>query len=147
MVILISIAILIVVALLIISFLLPKIEVNRITKQVNKTTEMLKRLIDNNVDFGLEDYSNWLKHNLIELWLRSLTHTTGNKKLRGELGGKLWMACNAIDKIITRDHVVSIAIKSGNIDFTSLDDMKNEREQLKAIIEQVFTDITFKLSQ
>lgn len=118
----------------------------------------LKQLIGNKPEFAdVETYLNWLKYNPEELWIRIMTHATGNKKLLGELSGKIFMACESIEKVIELDQTVSTLINAGHVKFKNIftdeehdgidiEEAKNGRGKLIAIIEQSFSDIKKQLS-
>lgn len=130
----------------------------RVSDKVTKTTQKLKKLIENKPEFADgETYLNWLKYNPEELWARIMTHATGNKKLLGELGGKIFMACESIEKVIELDRMVSTLINAGHVKFKDIftdeehdgidiEEAKNGRGKLIAIIEQSFSGIKKQLS-
>lgn len=142
----------------ILSTVIQQTTIKRITKRANEISNKLQKLIDNKSDIGIETYSRWLEQtNPERLWVRILAHTTGNKKLRGELGAKLWQTCEAMNRIIELDHITNLAIQTGAVKYTdiftnkehdglNIDEMASGRENLIALVDQSINDIQKKLS-
>jgi hypothetical protein len=114
----------------------------RISEKVSKTMLILNRA--NSSD--KETYSKWIeKSNPEQLWARIIAHTTGNKKLLGELSSKLLQACEAIGRLSQLDNSVKILIEAGSYDINFLEEQRNNRKTLIALIEQSFSDIKNEL--
>jgi hypothetical protein len=121
------------------------IGLRKIKSKVILTTEKLKTTVNSKPEIGQDKYSDWLNYNPEKLWLRILTKTIGNIKKRGELGAKMLVVCDCIERVINQDQAVSYLIKGGSVDFDKIDEMKNQRENIIAIIEQGFSDILKEL--
>ncbi|MFA5124744.1 MAG: hypothetical protein WC473_02885 [Patescibacteria group bacterium] len=122
-------------------------------KKLNNTTTRLRKIIQNQASFAdLELYKKWLDFNPEEMGVRILSHTNGNKKLRGELVSKIILASEVIDKVLDLDYKINNLINAGAIKFTNiftneendgvdLEATAYERKKMIAIIEQSFSDI------
>lgn len=121
------------------------ISLRKIKSKVITTTEKLKTTVNSKPEIGQDKYSDWLNYNPEKLWFRILTKTIGDIKKRGELGAKMLVVCDCIEKIINQDKTVSYLIKGGSEDFNKIDEMKTQRENIIAIIDQGFSDILKEL--
>lgn len=131
----------------VLSSILSQTGIRRIAKKANEISNQLRKLIENKSDPGdIEIYSRWLEQgNPEELWVRIMAHTTGNKKLRGELGAKLWQACEGMDRVIKLDYSAKTLIGSDAVEFSDIEKMAYGRKNLVVLIDQSIEDIQKKI--
>ncbi|HLA25988.1 MAG TPA: hypothetical protein VJ028_02380 [Patescibacteria group bacterium] len=140
--------IVLVVGWFVLSAVLQQVGIKRVAKKATEVSNKLRKLIQNKPDFAdIELYSRWLeKINPEQLWIRSMAHSTGNKKLRGELGAKLWQACEAMDRVTKLDYNSKTLIHSGAMKFSDIEEAANGRKNLIALVDQCIGDIQKKIS-
>lgn len=120
-----------------------------ITSKVEGVTKKLRILAKR--ETTNETYQHWLeKPDPEELCVRVFAYGTGDKKLLGELAGKLMGGCEAIEKVLKLDSTVNSLIEAGAINgnnFSYLEEAKIERRNLVALADQFFDDIKKKLAK
>jgi hypothetical protein len=128
------------------SAFLQQMGIKKIQNKVFKVSKKINAIIQNKSDFtDLELYSLWLeKMNPEQLFIRIMGHSIGNKKLRGELCGKLWLACDAMDRVMELDKLLHSLIQLQA--FSEIEEIQNDRENLIKLIEQCIGDIQKKIS-
>lgn len=75
-----------------------------------------------------------------------MAHSTGNKKLRGELDAKLWQACEVMDRVTKLDYSSKTLIHSRTMKFSDIEEAANGRKNLIALVDQCIGDIQKKIS-
>jgi hypothetical protein len=115
---------------------------NKIRNKVNNSNKKLNNIIQDKHNFGYGTFLTWYNLNLEETLLRILTKTIGNNIKRGEMIGKMWVACESIDKLISMDYTVRTLVTSGGIGIEDIEEMKKDRENLVVVVNQSFLDIS-----
>lgn len=129
------------------STLLQQMGLNKIARKANGISVKLRELTQSEIGpVDIELYSRWMEAGPEKLWVRAMSHSTGNKKLRGELAAKLWQACEAMERVIRLDNISAALIRSGAMEFSDIEEAANGRKNLIALADQCISDIQKKIS-